>query len=93
MGNSNTSEAYDEVEGLDRAYLASAFVAKNLMVQYYDGNIVTVDSWPEKIILMKCASKHEAEHYLDLVKRHFTQTRKWLFKFLYPGGEIQEQAK
>lgn len=85
---------FENPERLDRAYIASAFTAKNLAVQYLDGNITSVDTWPEKTILMKCASKTEAERYLDLVNRYFTKKhgpkRKWRFKFLYPCGEIQE---
>ena len=82
---------FDDPERLDRAYLAAAYVAKNLHIQLRGGNIVNVDTWPNKTILMRCASQIEAVRYLELVNLYFAR-KKWMFKFFYPGGSIQEQS-
>jgi len=83
--------SYDDVDRLDRSYLSAAYVAKSLKVRLLDGRFITLDTWDNKTILIKCASREEAARYLDLVKKYFKKSRTWTFKFIYPGGFVKEQ--
>lgn len=83
---------YDDADRLDRAYLAAAYVAKSMQVRLHNGTFITLDTWDDKTILMKCGSRSEAFRYLDLVNKYFkSKKRTWVFKFMYPGGSVTEQ--
>jgi len=71
----------------------------------YDTVIMNVDTWSNKTIQMRCISRAEATRYLRLLggvsraggrllpkmREGRPAQRRWRFKFIFPGGELQEQ--